>query len=607
MFTSHDGVRALGARRRVVRKLFTILAATAMTLGLSLHAIAPAAAAVGPADDRQKTTPTSWWTYTGVSAASVSSHLSANGARLTDIQVDNPSTPTFTVVMVKNTSSYASSWWWYYGKTQTQVSSLLTTNNARLISAQAYSTSAGTRYAVVMVKNTGTNAKAWWWYHGTTSYISTQLSTHHARLINLTPYPGGGYLALMVDNTGTNAVSGGWWWYYGVSTTALNTYLGAHHARLVDLSRNSNGTYNAVMYYNSSTRWYWYFGYSPGAAVAKANQLGERIIDATSYYVSGTKYYAVVMTNNVNSLSNKLFNIISPTVDSGVYGFYLKQVGGATLAGLQNTKQYEPASALKVLYHAKSIHQEAVGTTTDSTVITYHYNPADPTNVGICPDSYASTATTNLKNADTQMMQVSDNRMTRGILEKYTKASMLSYATSLGLTSTAINHNIGCPTSSTYNRTTLTDLGKVYEAYQNGTVTSNSTWKSQFRSRMLNDTNYSGFRSLICPIVNAEATSLGKSAATATAFCAAMKFMAKGGDYAYGGSYPRLESHDDIWLTTMPFKVSGTITPRFYVLGEFVDQINIGSTTEINNVNAARSQVKQEALRPYIRSALTTW
>ena len=313
------------------------------------------------------------------------------------------------------------------------------------------------------------------------------------------------------------------------------------------------------------------------------------------------------MTENLNSLSRKLRGIIALKVDSGVYGFYLKQVGGSTLASLQNTKQYEPASALKVLYHAKSIHEESLGNTHDGDSVTYHYNPADPTNVGICPDNYATTSMSTLSNADTKMMQVSDNRMTRGILEKYTKTAMLNYATSLGLTSTAINHNIGCPTSTTHNKTTLVDLGKIYEAFQNGTVTSSSTWQTQFRSRMINDSNYTGFRNLICPIVNQEATSLGKSAATATNFCNAMKFVAKGGDYAYADAYPRAESHDDIWLTTMPYKASGVLAPRYFVLGEFVDQISISSSTEINNVNAARSQVKQEALRPYIHAALATW
>jgi len=57
----------------------------------------------------------------------------------------------------------------------------------------------------------------------------------------------------------------------------------------------------------------------------------------------------------------------------------------------------------------------------------------------------------------------------------------------------------------------------------------------------------------------------------------------------------------------MPYKASGVLAPRYFVLGEFVDQISISSSTEINNVNAARSQVKQEALRPYIHAALATW
>jgi hypothetical protein len=165
------------------------------------------------------------------------------------------------------------------------------------------------------------------------------------------------------------------------------------------------------------------------------------------------------MTRNTNALSEQLWNIIGPTVNSGAYGFYLKQVNGTTQAALQNTLPYEPASALKVLYHATSIHDESLGLSHDTDSITYHYNPADPTNPGICPDSYPTTATTNLKNADQQMMWNSDNRMTKGILGKYGKSAVFNYGSSLGLTSTAINHDIGCPTPSTHNRTTLVDLG----------------------------------------------------------------------------------------------------------------------------------------------------
>ncbi|MDT4917864.1 MAG: hypothetical protein QOH89_2564 [Pseudonocardiales bacterium] len=591
--------------RRTRAAVLTVAAVLQLSV-VALVSAGSANAAIGPADDRQLSTPTSWATYNGVTAAQVSSYLSANSARLTDIQVES-STPTFTVTMVNNAGSYSSGWWWYYNLTEAQVNANLSANSARPISISAYSTTSGVRYAVVMVPNSGANAKSWAWYHGTSTYISGRLSALHMRLIDFGSYPGSGYTAIMVDNTGGNAT--GWWWYYGLSASAVTTDLSTNSARLIDVSRNSDGTYNAVMY-SSRTRAYWYYGYSPSSMLAKANQLGERIISVVSYTVGSTKYQAAAMVENLNSASRTLRSIIAPQVDSGAYGFYLKQVGGATIASLQSTKQYEPASALKVLYHAKSIHEEALGNTTDATVITYHYhNLADSKDGDICPDDYATTTTTNLKNADTKMMQNSDNRMTRGILEKYTKASMQSYATSLGLTSTQINHNIGCPTAATYNKTTLSDLGKVYEAFQNGTVTSNSTWKTQFHDRMLNETNYEpNYHNSICPIVSQEATALGKSAATATSFCNALTWIAKGGSYVYAtNSYPHKVSFDGLSLTGVPYKSSGILAPRFYVFGEFIDQTQLDSSAEATAVNNARSKLYQEALRPYIHAALATW
>jgi hypothetical protein len=590
-------------RKRNASVLLLVLA----VLSFGLFTSTRASAAVGPVDDRQQIAPTSWWTYTGVSASQLSTYINQNHARLTSLQVDNPSGPTFTAVMIGNAGGYASGWWWYYGQTQAQVSSLLSTNHARLISASPYNTVAGLRYAVVMVPNSSANAKAWWWYIGTTSFLSSQLSAHHARMIEVNPMPGSAttYLGLMVDNTGTNGTA--WWWYVHQTVPNVSTHLQANHARLVDLSRNADGTFNVVMYTNPSTRWYWYVNSSPSGAVSRAVQQGERIIDATSYVIAGTTYYAVVETRNTTAAAETLWDIIGPTVATGNYGFYLKLVGGGVLIALKAGAQYEPASALKVLYHAKSIHEESLGNAHDSDTITYHYNPADPTNPGICPDSYATTATTNLKNADQQMMWVSDNRMTRGILEKYGKPAMLSYAAALGLTATAINHNIGCPTAATHNLTTLADLGKVYEAYQNHTISSNAAWNGEFRARMLNETNYGGFKTSICPIVNQVAASLGKSAATASAFCNALTWIAKGGSYQYGGSLPYQVSWDGVSMTGVPYKSAGVITRKFFIFGEYVDGTTINSTAQANAINAARGKEYQEAMRPYIRAALSTW
>src|SRR5258706_15912450 len=110
----------------------------------------PASASTGPADDRQMTTPTSWWTYSGVTATQVGNLLSANHARLTDIGVDDASIPSFTVEMVRNSGSYASGWWRYYGQTTPEVRSLLSTNNARMIGATGYITVSAIRIAQVI-------------------------------------------------------------------------------------------------------------------------------------------------------------------------------------------------------------------------------------------------------------------------------------------------------------------------------------------------------------------------------------------------------------------------------------------------------------------------
>jgi hypothetical protein len=91
-------LRKLGERMsgKLKALLLAVAAVAQLALVVGLGA-GTANAAVGPADDRQMIAPTNWWTYTGVTATQVGSLLTSHNARLTDIQVDNPSTPTFTV------------------------------------------------------------------------------------------------------------------------------------------------------------------------------------------------------------------------------------------------------------------------------------------------------------------------------------------------------------------------------------------------------------------------------------------------------------------------------------------------------------------------------
>jgi hypothetical protein len=95
--------------------------------------------------------------------------------------------------------------------------------------------------------------------------------------------------------------------------------------------------------------------------------------------------------------------------------------------------------------------------------------------------------------------------------------------------------------------------------------------------------------------VNQEAAKLGKSPAVATSFCNAMTWIATGGSYQYGGSLPYQVSWDGVSMTGVPYLgVNGTITPEYFIFGEFVDGTTINSTSQANSINAARNQENQE-------------
>jgi hypothetical protein len=267
-------------------------------------------------------------------------------------------------------------------------------------------------------------------------------------------------------------------------------------------------------------------------------------------------------------------------------------------------------SALKVLYHYKSILAEQAGTTTDDSGIAYYFDPSDPTNAGICPDDFTNhVGATNLKNADTQMMQNSDNRMTLGVLTKYGKSAMVAQAASLGMTHTQIHHNIGCPTATTHNYTALSDLAKIYSAYSVG-ADFTQTWKQAFRDRMLNEANYPSAITTICTVVKQEAASLGKSVDTANAFCNKITWIAKGGSYQYGGNNVTSPiSWANGSLISLPFKARGgaVTTSKSYFYGDFFDEVHFATAAAKTALSTARTTAYQEALRPTIRAALATW
>ena len=565
----------------------------------------PASATPGPGDDRLTSTPTGWWTYGGVSPSSLNTLLTNNNARLTDLQVNTTSPLTFSATMVRNTGSYASGWWWYYGITPAQLNSYLSANNGRLISLAPYTTDgSNTLFAAVMVPNTGANAKAWWYaFNVSPAQISSALTANNARLTRLQSAVIGGarrYTALMVSNTGTDNYN--WHYYYGQTLAQVNSLTATNSSRLIDVDRRDDGLFDVVMYLNSPSKtWFWYSNYSISSLVAKASALGTRIIDINSYVVGGTRYYAGIFLDNAGPLTQ---SVRKPFLDAGLrqglgtgdgyFGFELKPVGSAASTALRSTTAYEPASALKVLYHLYAMRAIAAGTAFDTTQVTYMmtYN-------GSCPVS--NPATTTLKNAMTLMMQNSDNAMTKAVADYFGRANIQAYANSIGLTSTQINHDIGCGTPA--NRTSLADLTKIYEGVQNGTLL-DPNYKATFYARMLNQNNYSPFRTYICNLSQQEAVKLGKSSSTASAFCNAITWAAKGGDYSVNG----YEYHGGLADYGMPIMSGGVISSfKHYIWGEYDDHVTYASAANGTAINNARSAAGTAAIIGVLDQALATW
>ena len=588
----------------------------AMFMGLAFTGTA-AQAAPPPSDDRLGDQPSGWWMYNNLDATTLSDKLTENKARLTDLRVNSASPLTFTATMVPASGPYGTGYWWYYDRTRAQVDSLLATNNARPISLQKYWTGSAWRYAVVMVPNTGADYRPWKIAEGTPSAISSALTAFgDSRLAGLSVNVGdstfSNYTAIIVSN----ANGYGWWWYPSLTADGVASVLTSTGGRLVDLDPHGNGTFSVIIYAMPGQYW-WHYGQTAKQLLDLATQHGARMIDVTPYNSGGTVRYAGVMVNNLTGPSAQLRDEFDGKTAGGSFGFRLQQVGGPVLAGLQTDKQFEPASSIKALYHLHTLIARQGGLS-DSTTLAYRTNDFSQTNsseAGICPDNALYLNSTDMKNAEEQMMWNSDNRMTKAITDRFGYPAISSTGTKIGMTKTVLQHDDGCPTATTHNYTTLDDLAKVYEAGFTRTGSDqvlDTTHRGLFHTRMLNEFNTNMFGTAanpndgICDVVDQEAGKLGKSSQEGS-FCLNIIYMVKGGSYDYGtGVEAGLGTRSAGRLLGLPTKSGAVINRTFYTYGDFVDNFT-DTAANSASIGSLRTQAFLDAIRPLINQALQTW
>jgi hypothetical protein len=586
--------------------LSTFLASANAPSGILLT---PAMPATANADDRENTTPTAWWVYSGQTAADIANTLSADNARIVDITVESLALPRrFTVTYVSNTGAYAKAWWWYYDVDETTLNNALTANTARLISLKAYDIGSGQiRFAAVMISNTGADAKGWWWYYNkTTAELTTLWQANTARIVQVNSYVTGGqtrYAAVMISNTGADAK--GWWWYVNATPGDISTHINTNQARLLDLDLDSTtGNYNVVMESCATgcPLWWWYVGSTGQQLLDNSAQDGSRVIDLNSYPGCGSTCYSYLMINNSNDITSRVGEMLRSGTD-GVKGLYLKQVGGPVLANLEDGAVFEPASTIKAVLHLYAMHQVQNGATHLTDFVTRYVPPVGSS----CPGS-APNGTESLNTALGEMMRHSDNTRTREISDTFGVNNIIGYAHSAGMNNTHINHIIGCG-GPIPNQTTLDDLGSLYEGVANGTLLT-PTNRSTFYSLMAGKAEYQleGYDwthlwdTDIPNIINQEAPA-GMPGVLTQTFMSQMNLAYKAGNYKIcGATCATYVDHISIagWAQ-IPFCSGGAAASRQYVFGLFINNSTSDTTS-----SATFQATKAELLREQIHAGLAS-
>jgi hypothetical protein len=564
------------------------------------------------ADDRENATPTAWWVFSGQTVADASAFISANNARIVDIQLEAVATPLrFTITYVSNAGAYAKAWWWYVDVDEPTLTTHLTNNNARLVSLKAYDIGGGQiRFAAVMISNTGADAKGWWWYYDQTVASLTSLwQTNGARLVQINAYVTAGqtrYAAVMISNTGADARS--WWWYVNATVGDLITHLNANNARLIDLDRDpTTGNYNAIMNGCSTgcPLWWWYVNTTGQQLLDNAAQNGSRIIDLNSQPGCGSTCYSYVMINNSNDITSRVGELLRNGTD-GTKGLYLKEVNGPVLANLEDSWVFEPASTIKAAVHVYAMHQIEMGAAHLTDFITKYLPPA----TGSCPGN-TPNGTETLNVALGEMMRHSDNTRTREVSDTFGVANIVTYAQGFGMTNTHINHVIGCG-GPPPNQTTLADLGTLYEKVANGTLL-NSSDRATFYSLMAGKSEYllEGFDwtglwlTDIPNLINQEAP-VGMPASVKNFFKNHMNLAYKAGNYKIcGATCATFVDHISIagWAQIPYCSGRNLTTPKQYVFGVFINN-STSDTTSAATFNATKAELLREQIHAGLASCV---
>jgi hypothetical protein len=592
-------------------------------LGAALFAAtaAPSAIAQGPAPDpeRASTQPTGWNWRAEASVDQINELLNA-GNRIIDLEVAQSKPLRFTVTTVKNQGTYARNGGWYPGKSANDLHAKVVAAKGRLIDVEAYTSKGKTRFAGVYVRNEGPAAKDWQWHPSLSSgQVAAKVKEHKSRLIDIESFVAGGkrrYAVVMIANGGVDAA--GWGWFPGNSMSEILSWTAKNQQRLLDVEPIGGGKYAAVTVQGTP--------FNLLASDRTAEQVNDllsrgaiRITDIETYLVGGQRRFFVHGIDNADAnnaaVRHKAFSW--DRLAASKWGMWLKPVGGAPIVSLGADREFEPASALKILHHTYVHRLLALGQAKLTDTFAYPDCPpmgqrgpncrrwmeqekGAPIPGNICPaadELHVQTQGT-LDWQDRVMMSNSDNRTTMGIENRYGRATLNAFARNVvGTTNTEINHNIGC--GSPANRTTLVDLARMVEGVADGRLVTAQSVRDRYFQTM-NQAN--GVSPALAGLIAEEANRVGKGAIV-DKFIALVDYKGKGGSYGVGS----LSVSAGFGRVVFPFRADGS-QPVQFSYGHYLNCTNDCMNDAYAGArDKSYGAASMERFRPAVRAALAGW
>lgn len=625
--------------------------ALAIAVCVLLMAIAAAAAAVQD-PDRNSAAVTGWHWWHGRSEDQLNALRKKYGERIVDLEVESQDPVRFTAALVRNKGVYKRSWSWWFGYDEAGVKGKIKELGGRIVDLEPYTVNGKRRFAFLLVRNSGEAKKGWWWnYDLTPSQVTDGINQHKIRLIDLDTYVVNGdrrYSYVGIRNKGVDAKA--WWWFHNVSPAFVKARLKEHKARLIDVERPAAGKLTVVMQRNNGKYWWWAYGLDQGGLAEAYSTHAVRITDIESYLSNGKRRYAFVGIDNANAETRRLRGLIGQAFDNQdafgnkvIRGFYVKQVGGPVIADMAARLRFQPLSALKLLPYL--IAMDRIDRSLDSldTVLTWTEAVEDDPDTDIDDRYYANclnpgspgttTGRAKFRDALPTMMWESHNRTLDAFLSKYGPNGITNRGNQLGLKDTEMH--FGCPQGNVKapwiaNRTTLVDLGKIFEGVDQGALLNQSPGTRQlFFDNMIN-LDYNGV-SYSSPITHKTSGPINVKGLRAVVkreagpskqgivedFLKGVHERGKGGS---GGPSSKEIGYSDFLHVTLPFYSGRAKISKTFVAGWFIYKLKTPSGCPEKDAGDggecqaiwkpevdARQKFRLEMLAKPIRMALSTW